>query len=409
MSAIAARATEAERKRAWRAHEAELRVNRPADSGRGSRPHLVNTSLSEHGLWAPNGREPEGPARAHNAKPQKPGDFPAAKGSPKHVQACHWADPRTGWSIWTWKKNNPGAVTRRPYTCGSWRHPGPCARHSAAVTFARIKEAVNRPEYDPKGWVFLVLTLDRLGTFSGKKPWKNQTEAYRDLSRLSRNFHTRLRRAKTFATPCKAWTTVVECHRTGWPHINELMYAPELAQTLREDYADARSIGLTHREATLVRGELQDCVTGQGWGVQSTAEAVDSPDAVNGYITKLAAAGEATCGELAKLCQTPMNAPPRFRRLRAAKNWLPKKRRDESITGTLIRHEPDVMRSEVGAVTLNEIADPRDAEIAAFCCAREGDRIAEIRAVRPLVKTFGRENVEPGPVEAYALNRAPFG
>jgi len=251
--------------------------------------------------------------------------------------------------------------------------------------------------------VFLVLTLDRLGTFSGKTPWLNQAAAYKDLSRLSRNLHTKLRRAETFEALCDAWAAVVECHRSGWPHVNELMYAPELAQKLREDYADGRKLGLTHREATLVRGELADCLTSTGWGVQSTAEAVESVDAVNGYITKLAAAGEATCGELAKLCQVPMNAPPRFRRLRAAKNWLPKKRKDESITGTLIRNEPAVALSEGGAITLNAIANPRDAEIAAFCCRREGDRIEELRAVRPLVKTFGRENVEPGPVAVYPL------
>jgi|GEM_PF-2305678 len=399
-------AGEAERKRSWRAREAELRSSRPIDRGRGGGPQLVNTSLSEHELWPTTGREPVGPARAHPVKPQKPGNFPAPEGAPGHVQACHWADPHTGWSVWTWKKNDPSQVTRRPYTCGSWRHPGPCARHSAAVTFARIREAVQRPEYDPKGWVFLVLTLDRLGTFSGKTPWLNQSEAYKDLSRLSRNLHTKLRRAQTFEALCDAWAAVVECHRSGWPHVNELMYAPELAQKLREDYADGRKLGLTHREATLVRGELADCLTSTGWGVQSTAEAVESVDAVNGYITKLAAAGEATCGELAKLCQVPMNAPPRFRRLRAAKNWLPKKRKDESITGTLIRNEPAVALSEGGAITLNAIANPRDAEIAAFCCRREGDRIEEIRAVRPLVKTFGRENVEPGPVAVYPLTAA---
>jgi len=394
---------EADRKQRWRAREAKLRLDGAVAPGRGWGPQLVNTSLSEHELWPPNGREPVGPARAHPVKPKKPGDFPAPEGAPGHVKACHWADPHTGWSVWTWKKNDPSQVTRRPYTCGSWRHPGPCARHSASMTFARIREAVQRPEYDAKGWVFLVLTLDRLGTFSGKTPWLNQSAAYKDLSRLSRNLHTKLRRAETFEAPCDAWAAVVECHRSGWPHVNELIYAPELAQKLREDYADGRKLGLTHREATLVRGELADCLTSTGWGVQSTAEAVESVDAVNGYITKLAAAGEATCGELAKLCQVPMNAPPRFRRLRAAKNWLPKKRKDESITGTLIRNEPAVARSEGGAITLAAIANPRDAEIAAFCCRREGDRMEEIRAVRPLVKTFGRENVEPGPIAVYPL------
>jgi hypothetical protein len=102
-------------------------------------------------------------------------------------------------------------MMRTVYRCSSWRHAGDCARHEAAVTFARIKEAV--ANYAPGGWVLMVLTLDRDGYYSGSA-WHDEQVAYRELSRMSRNFLARVRREYE-GEPASAWAAVVEAHRPG--------------------------------------------------------------------------------------------------------------------------------------------------------------------------------------------------
>lgn len=205
------------------------------------------------------------------------------------------------------------------------------------------------------GWVFLVLTLDRGGYYSGERPWADTGAAYADLSRLSRNFLARLNRwqvRRGWTETGSRWVSTVEAHRSGWPHVNFLIYSPELARELEVDRAAREQSGERGRDLVLLRGELLDLATRplegakvtqqrQMWGVQSTAEAARHHGSVASYIVKLAELAGDTSGELAKLTQAPMNAPARFRRLRAGKGFLPPRHRDPAITGTMVKRTYD--------------------------------------------------------------------
>lgn len=272
--------------------------------------------------------------------------------------------------IWTWKRASPQTQTRIPYSCNSWRCEV-CKRHEAAVTFARIKQATG--PLDSSGWCFLVLTLDRDGYYSGQ-PWDDLTEAYRSLGKMTAATLKRIgatygpdarlegkKRPRIVRKLGNRWVAVVEAHRSGWPHVNLLVWCPELAAELRRESADrlldpevADAVALARdawarrepitaelrekaRKATVVRGGILDLAVASGWGRESTAEAARSADSVAGYVVKLAGQHDASAGELAKITQAPLNAPERFRRLRSGKRFLPPRYHNPEITGCLLR------------------------------------------------------------------------
>ena len=269
---------------------------------------------------------------------------------PRHVQACRHSPFRhERWFIWTWQRGRPFVKTRVPYSCRSWRCPV-CRKHEAHVAFARIMQAVDRHR---NGWCFLVLTLDRNGFYSGK-PWSGTSEAYAELSRLSRNFLARLRRM-FHGEPGHRWVAVVERHkRAGWPHMNLLVHSLQLARVLEASRIARVEAGATERESLLLEGDLLEAATATGWGVESTAEVARNNDAVAGYIVKVV-------GESAKITQAPTNAPLRFRRLRSGydrkrrKPFLPP-RHHGTATGVLVRRR----RSEQGDWEILRINPPKD-------------------------------------------------
>lgn len=296
------------------------------------------------------------------------------------------------WFVWTWKRESTGVQTRIPYSCNSWRCEV-CRRFEAAVTFARIKEAAD--PLDPSGWCLLVLTLDRNGTLGGKR-WADVNAAYGELGRMTRATLGRIGRQwgpelkaersgrsnelRTVRALGNRWVAVVEAHRSGWPHVNLLVWCPELAELLRrereerlEDPELADAVALAQdawrrkeplepsireraRRATLAGGAVQDLILASGWGPQSTAEAARSADAIAGYIVKMAGLHDASVGELAKITQAPMNAPARFRRLRSGKGFLPPRRVNPEVTGCLVRRR----RSAEGDWQIEAINAPKD-------------------------------------------------
>ena len=295
---------------------------------------------------------------------------------PTHVRACqHSKHSDAKWFVWTWNRAKPEAQTRVPYSCGSWRCEV-CARREAAVTFARIKEAVDGVQSD--GWCFLVLTIDRNGYYTDGKPkFSNVTEAYKALGKMSEKLLKRMRRRWGVGNE---WVAVVEAHRSGWPHMNLLVHCPELADELRalrarkmadDAIADAvqacrdgwrdrawvpPEVKQKARQATLIEGELLTHAVESGWGTQSTAEVADSTDAVAGYVVKLAKHHDASVGEVAKMTQAPLAAPERFRRLRAGKQFLPARHKNESVTGCLLRRR----QNEHGHWVLERVNAPKD-------------------------------------------------
>lgn len=214
-------------------------------------------------------------------------------------------------------------------TCGSWRCEV-CRKRRASIDYARIVEALE--PYDPKDVIFTVLTLDRNGRYSGRK-WDDPEEAYKELSRMTRNWMARLNRwleRMGMGRVEGRWVATVEAHRRGWPHLNVVMVAPELARMLGRLREERARAGLSEREQTLVEGDLQDIATGTGWGVQSTMEQARSKGSLAGYVVKVAGETDksygALAGEVSKMTQIPENAPKGMRRLRSGKGFLPPRR-----------------------------------------------------------------------------------
>jgi hypothetical protein len=369
----------------------------PSDSADlGARGLLVNTRISERPETrggAPAGRS----LPVESARPSSAGGAPAKKFQrapyfgpprcePRYVKRCGRDQ------LYVWPRKNPSQMAYGPRWCGSWRHEGPCARHEAAVTFARIREAVSRSEYRRDGWLFIVLTLDRYGTYSGK-PFESEKQAYSLLSSMSRNFIARVRRLcrrNRWTDPGSSWVSVVEAHRAGWPHMNLLIYSPELAAALEQTRLQKRRRGArdilrerkrdrprlprakwalmrrkhraqvqaAKRSSILLEGDLLKCAEKSGWGVESTAERVRRSGAVASYLVKLAGEADATTGELSKLSQAPVNADAHFRRLRSGKGFLPPRHKNKDFTGTIVRLETDPRRSAYAVVPLTQIKDP---------------------------------------------------
>jgi hypothetical protein len=361
---------------------------------------------------------------------------------PRHVAACqHSPFKHERWFIWTWSRNGSSQVqTRIPYSCDSWRCEV-CRRHEAAVTFARIKEAAE--PLDPSGWCFLVVTLDRDGYYGGS-PWQDVNEAYRSLGSMTRALLSRIGRIwgpetalerggrsgelRTVRKLGNRWVGVVEAHRSGWPHVNLLVWCPELAARLRADQAErledddvANAVELARdawrnkeplpratrelaRRATVLGGELLQLATDSGWGLESTAEAARSADAVAGYLMKLAGLHDASVGELAKITQAPTNAPERFRRLRSGRGFLPPRRSNPEITGCLVRRRRAGYSRKaewrgVGAdweiEPINPPKDIRHLEPIARARAAEWDLIAEEERILSRSKGRGLPAMPP--------------
>jgi hypothetical protein len=346
---------------------------------------------------------------------------------PRHVAACrHSPDHRERWAIYVWKRTNRSVQQRIQYCCNSWRCEV-CRRHEAAVTFARIRDAIATVP-DPSGWCFLVLTLDRDGYYSGQ-PWLDVTAAYQALGKMTRALLARIGRtwgpetaversgrSKQMHTVRKLgnrWVAVVEAHRSGWPHVNLLVWCPELAELLRKqredrladpDVANAVSLAqdawtrrepitpalrATAREAVVLGGELVAMATDSGWGRQSTAEPARDSAAIAGYIVKLAGQHDSSVGELAKITQVPLNAPERFRRLRSGRGFLPPRQSDPSVTGCLVRRREQGERWKGSIHSMNPPKDPEQAAAviraarAEIALMREEQRMADHKGRLP--------------------------
>lgn len=329
-------------------------VLRPAGQGPGEG--------SQEGPCRHKDKWPRATTSGHFAR-QRPGGQ-TGYNLPKHVRNCANQGGRNWW-VWSWKESNPIKKTRVPYTCGSWRCDGACARADAHQLFARLKKAIDGVGVSD-GWTFLVLTIDRAGHFSGE-PWSDAQTAYRSLSEMSRKWLKRFRRycgRVGWTDPGNRWAMVIEAHASGWPHANLMLFCPELASALAHEKEARELAGLTGRDSIKLgtrytpergytkgpRAMLGDISTETGWGLESTADAARSNDALAGYIVKLAGHPDANVGELAKLTQTPKAAPFKFRRLRSGKGFLPPRYKNPEYTGALVKRVTDLETGYVYAL-----------------------------------------------------------
>ena len=295
---------------------------------------------------------------------------------PSHVRSCH----RSAWegspmAIYVWPEASPESQVRIPHACNSWRCSSPeCQRAAHRKDFSRINTAI-RDVGDDDGWVFMVLTIDRNGRFAGEKPFRNEQEAFKALSTMERKGLKRLARRLEkagFEAPEHRHVSTVESHRNGWPHLNLVFYAPELAAQLR---AELEALGgvvddpkqLEHATKGTARRMLRDafCGTQAGektrrgewlaplFGIKSVADVVRGREQIAGYIAKVAGSGQ-TAGEVAKLCQAPVHARFKLRRIRAGKGFLPKEEKNDAWTGTMVRRR----RSDEGDWEPAPVVDP---------------------------------------------------
>lgn len=330
---------------------------------------------------------------------------------PKHVRHCHAGTGARDWYIYTWRLDDPENRIRIPYSCNSWRCPA-CAPHEAAVLFRRLTDACR--SLDPRGFVYVVLTLDQKGYYDkslhGWRKYRDLKEAYRELGKQSQSFLYRLRRwmkRNGMRVLKNEWFAVVEAHRTGWPHLNLVLYSPELAEFLDRDQADRRGTGMPLADVTLLTGELRDAAMGAGWGARSTAERARSRDALAGYVTKLAGFSEATAGEIAKITQAPTAAPPRFRRLRSGKGFLPERHgTSDGWSGALVRRQ--ICNDGFPAVLpLHNCSDEHRENVAAACYLEERLWLEErikLHQKRTVVKKYGPAAVLGELVQHYHRN-----
>ena len=238
------------------------------------------------------------PGTEHYVQVEKP----PSKRRKSYIDACESGD-------WTLVLGDltTGEVKRLAYKCKSWRHTGPCAQARNAQDFARINAALER--HPIEDIVYLVVTFPQRG--------RTVRQGYEALAAAWPKLRKRLVREYG---PIE-YVGVAEEHRTGWPHMNLILVNAQLGRACQGDgWKIERKRMLPH---------LQAC----GFGVQRWLEPARSRGSLAGYLTKLAASFGSTVGEVAKLSQVPLTAPPGFRRLRSSRGFLPSKPKDKNITG----------------------------------------------------------------------------
>jgi hypothetical protein len=250
--------------------------------------------------------------KSKNKKTQQNG-FSVALNKPRYVKACeneHWTLSLTN------KKTGETWLT--PYKCKSWRHSGPCSRAKGAQDFVRIKKAmVGLGE----NWIYMVLTF---------KQSISLFKSYKNIVRCWNKFRCRLvRKFGKFQ-----YITLIEQHKSGYPHVNVLIYSEFLSSLAEGD-------GWQKLRKSWFDRHVQE----SGFGWKYWLEPVRSRDKISSYFVKLV--GQ-MASEFTKPSQNPISAPKNFRRLRASEGLLEKIFKNEDITGELLFLPFDLLTKNSG-------------------------------------------------------------
>lgn len=228
----------------------------------------------------------------------------------KSIVACEQGD----WTILTWNNEDGSNPRVMPFKCHSWRHAGECRDFCGACDFARVSEAIRSRQH----WTYAVLTYPA-------RQWPDVAELFRfgviHWSRLRKRLIRRYGAIEYIQT----W----EVHKSGYPHVNVVISNEELYNSTVSNHF-------------LVKKEEIDPMCHEvGFGFCRWLEPLRDNDRMAGYLVKL---GLELTGH-ARKNQTPVNAPRHFRRLRASRGLLPKRLKNDKITGQLLRQRyDDVMR-----------------------------------------------------------------
>jgi hypothetical protein len=220
----------------------------------------------------------------------------------RYIDACQNQE----WSVATWGRADGEDPRVRPYRCGSWRHEGDCRAACGACDFARIMQALS----EHTNWTYFVFTYPC-------REWKSAQALYRFGLHSWGALRKRIVRKFGKILYIQTW----EMHRNGKPHVNVVISNPEISRLACENYRALR------REWFIPN--LVDI----GFGRRCWIKPLYDQERLAGYLTKL---GLELHGATNK-DQIPINAPKHFRRLRASVRLLPKRFRDDTITGQLFK------------------------------------------------------------------------
>ena len=270
------------------------------------------------------------------AQTSSPESSPLREPAPqaKYIEACK----RKAWALHLWRKAERPSPSNRKilrYRCRSWRHEGPCNRWRASVDWRRIVDAFG--PHPIEDIVFLVLTFpSRNGSRKDAyktiwRRWQSLRQAIARGATLHRRRRSGGRRSvELWTRGAVAYVATVEQHRDGWPHLNVIMLAPEVARAFRERRYYAISWMKQHAKDT-------------GWGYKNKcrlwAEPARDKEKLATYILKCAGRELGRMvGEVTKLSQAPVCGPHRFRRIRYSRGFLAVRHKDPAWTGQLERY-----------------------------------------------------------------------
>lgn len=231
----------------------------------------------------------------------------------RSIDACE----EGSWSIVTWKKDGGEEPAVMPFRCRSWRHEGDCRRECGACDFVRIREGLERFE----AWTYCVFTYPH-------KEWPDVTKLFRfglvSWARLRKRFIRQFGNIKYIQT----W----EKHKSGYPHVNVVISNAIFQKTAAKER--------NYNFPKFLSPMVEEC----GFGWKCYAEPIKSAERMAGYITKL---GLELTGATVKN-QVPVNAPRHFRRIRASRGVLPKRYKNDEVTGMIVRVPADIAAQQLG-------------------------------------------------------------
>lgn len=249
----------------------------------------------------------------------------------RSVQACE----RSWWSLLTWPAEGGAEEHERrasPFVCGSWRCRR-CGPFVASQDYRRVEEAA----LSRRWWLYVVLTFD-------PAQWANPWDAYTEAGKLWNNrLHKRLQREHGRVEYVQTWERHVR--GSSFPHVNLLLTGDGLREAVELDGVESRyderaghGAGRWTRFPFWRTRWLAKAAPDAGFGLRVWAEVVDQREGMAHYLVK--AAHDLSAARWKAGNQSPIGAPPHFRRYRASRGLLPARPESEGVWSGAIARQP---------------------------------------------------------------------
>lgn len=271
---------------------------------------------------------------------------------PRHVAACD----QKAWSL-KLRHLDTGKRKAVCYWCGSWRHPGRCAKWRLAQDFESIKYGLEHLFETYGAVAYIVLT---------HKPEADQAkyQAFRSGGEKWERLRPRLNYRLGKTVSAQTW----EQTRRGWPHTNIVLTFGEIRKICQVGGCEhAERVDCSNKNPWCkncgghgfkvrlcagwrrLRKLIGEHARASGFGCRIWLEPVHTVGAMASYLNKLIL----EVNESGKKDQLPTNAPPKFRRVRFTQDWPrpSKERKPKEWTGELVQKpvkevEADIARED---------------------------------------------------------------